>query len=74
MPELKVDIQVWCSKCSTGLCSGSQVDGLSIYVDPCDVCLATAREDGESSGYDEGKLAGYDQGYSDGRIDGDKNS
>ena len=55
MPEVHVDIEVWCS-CGEGLCnqSSAHLYKQGVVVDPCEKCLEEARKEG------------YDEGYSDG--------
>ena len=48
MPTIEVELEVWCS-CGNGLCNQSSVKTgryLGITVEPCEKCLAAAREDG----------------------------
>lgn len=52
MPEVKVEIEVWCS-CGEGLCGQSTGRGRSggITVEPCDKCLKEAEQEGYDRGY-----------------------
>ena len=64
MPDLTVDINVYCS-CGEGLCNQSKIKndryGISLTVEPCQKCLDRAKD----SGKDEGESEGYDNGYRD---------
>lgn len=58
MPNLDVEIEVWCS-CGHGLC-GQTVTGTNrslptVTVEPCTRCLDKAWEQGKNEGYDEAK-------------------
>jgi len=55
--EVTAEIEVWCS-CGKGLCRQSTGSRGYITVDPCEVCLKKAIEEGHSKGYDEG----YEEG------------
>lgn len=55
VPEtvIEADIQVWCGGCGAGLCHQAQASGhMGVSVEPCERCLATARDDGYAKGYD----------------------
>jgi hypothetical protein len=54
MPTMQVDFEVWCNECGAGLCNVTTVDGTSIKVDPCEKCLAAARDEGHGEGYERG--------------------
>lgn len=54
--DIEVEIEVWCS-CGNGLCNVTTVDGTSITVEPCEVCMEAARQDG----YDDGYSVGYEE-------------
>jgi len=58
MPEISIEIEVWCS-CGEGLCNQSTGDsgrrGPNITVEPCERCLVRARNEGYDKGYDEAK-------------------
>jgi hypothetical protein len=62
MPEITIDIEVWCS-CGEGLCNQSDAhhNRQGIVVEPCDTCLEAQ--------YDEGRNCGYDEGYTAGEAD-----
>ncbi len=56
MPEISIDVEVWCS-CGEGLCSQSSAEyrGRGIVVEPCEKCLEVARTGGYDEGYEEGQ-------------------
>ncbi len=60
MPEVSVEVEVYCAKCGDGLCDQTEsTTGFSrgepqFRVDPCRRCLDEAREEGKSGGYDGG--------------------
>ncbi len=55
MPELKIDVEVWC-ECGAGLChqSAAATKGTGVVVEPCESCLDNAKEEGDSEGYIRG--------------------
>ena len=66
MPELS--FEVWCS-CGNGLCRQTTVTqgrgSNRVEVEPCEICIKKAKEEGDTEGYDRG----YDEGYSDGSTE-----
>jgi hypothetical protein len=56
MPEIEVDIEIWCS-CGEGLCNQSSVKkarhGNGFVVEPCQKCLDRAEAKGYDSGFDD---------------------
>ncbi len=54
MPDINVNIDVYCGKCGAGLCHQTSVrdyrGGHSLDVDPCEKCLSEAN----GEGYEEG--------------------
>lgn len=56
MPEISVDVEIYCS-CGEGLCRQSSASNNKhscyITVEPCQKCLDLAREDGKNEGYEE---------------------
>ena len=60
MPDVKVEIQVWCS-CGEGLCGQSKGVFGGIHVEPCPKCLEEAKKEGFDEGYSEGYDEGVDQ-------------
>lgn len=54
MPEISIDVEVWCS-CGEGLCNQSSAEhrGRGIVVEPCGKCLEIAKQEGYDEGYDE---------------------
>lgn len=58
MPEMMIDFEVYCS-CGEGLCNQTVVSydnhgNIAVKVEPCERCLARARDEGEDIGYDRG--------------------
>jgi hypothetical protein len=59
MPEVNVDVEVYCAACGEGLCgqtestTGRQRDQPQFRVDPCQRCLDAADEEGYTRGYDD---------------------
>jgi len=49
MPEVKVEIEVWCS-CGEGLCGQSKGRHGGLVVEPCRTCLKEADSDGYNRG------------------------
>lgn len=72
MPEIEINIDVYCGKCGDGLCnqttseSGSYNRPPHFSVAPCERCLG----DGYAEGKEEGHSEGYDEGYDEGKADG----
>ena len=66
MPEIKVEVEVWCD-CGEGLCSQSSTasKGTGVVVEPCQKCLDAAKEEGHEEGYDKGYESGLDEGRSE---------
>ncbi len=56
MPEMKVDIEVWCA-CGEGLCHQSSVEDTNVTIEPCKKCLEKEYEGGREDGYSEGYKA-----------------
>ena len=50
MPSL--EFEVWCS-CGNGLCNQTRDRKGGIEVEPCEKCLAAAREEGRNEGYNK---------------------
>lgn len=71
MPEVVVEVEVYCAKCGAGLCNQTESvktharQQQSFRVTPCEACLKKDHEEGHSEGYDEG----YDQGHEDGQSE-----
>jgi hypothetical protein len=60
MPEVSVEIEVWCNECGEGLCSESTGGSAAVYVNPCPKCMAQAEDTGDATGYDRGYADGMD--------------
>jgi hypothetical protein len=52
MPQITIDIEVWCS-CGQGLCSQSYEKKGGIQVEPCEHCLEKARREAYNEGYEK---------------------
>jgi hypothetical protein len=67
MPEINIDIDLWCS-CGAGLCNQSSVAGRGqgFVVEPCENCLDKQYEQGKDDGYDKGFKEGYYNGFQEG--------
>jgi hypothetical protein len=65
MPEISVDIEIYCAKCGAGICNSVQSQRKHnkevFVVEPCDKCMETARDEG----YEEGETHGYKAGVAD---------
>ena len=55
MPELKIDISVWCNNCGQGICHLSSINGTDLFVDPCEKCMEAAEKKAYQEGRDEGR-------------------
>lgn len=64
MPEVSVDVQVWC-ECGEGLCGQSSGGDSAVTVDPCEKCLDERGTTEYDSGYNTGYADGYDEGVKD---------
>lgn len=55
MPEMKVDVEIWCS-CGAGLCHQTSLHrtGRGFVVEPCSKCLDRAKDDGYGDGLEDG--------------------
>ena len=53
MPDVTVNIDLWCARCGAGICNNgtARKRGGGFDIEPCDKCLQEAR----SEGYDEGR-------------------
>lgn len=72
VPEIGVNIEVYCSQCGKGLCNQTEATKTRersepcFRVDPCQKCLDEKYDDGRKDGYDEGYQEGYDKGVDEG--------
>ena len=64
MPEIEVNIELFCSRCGAGICNNATAGKTKIRrepcfeIEPCQKCLQKEREEGYSDGYDVGFNAG----------------
>ena len=60
MPEVTVDVEVYCQSCGGGLCNQTESTVTrtrgepSFRVEPCKACLEEARSEGYDEGYAKG--------------------
>jgi hypothetical protein len=66
MPQIKIDVDVYCGKCGNGICHLTSVSQNNFHVEPCDRCMEEAEEKGHSKGWDEGYKEGHGDGYNEG--------
>ncbi len=66
MPEITVDVEIWC-ECGEGLCfqSSTATKGTGVVVEPCLKCLASAEEEAHGEGYERGDDDGYNRGVAE---------
>jgi len=69
MPILEVGFDIRCNVCGANLEANTATTGVIVFVEPCEKCLAAAREEGYNDGYNEGYSKGYDKGYDKGYND-----
>jgi len=59
MPEIAVNVEVYCATCGAGLCNQTSVEtkrGLDAFmVEPCNKCMTREYE----AGYEKGETEGY---------------
>lgn len=59
MPEISVEIELYCAKCGEGICANGTATKKRrqecFVIEPCEKCLERA----ESSGFDKGHEKGY---------------
>jgi len=62
MPEFTVEFEVYCGKCGAGICNNSRGElmwgGPRVTVDPCEACLASAKDEG----FAKGERSAFDMG------------
>jgi hypothetical protein len=81
MPEFTIDFEVFCDKCSAGLCNQSttgEKHGVPrVHVALCESCeksiRAEAYQEGYDAAYDTGHTEGYKKGYEEGCSVGQPN-
>jgi len=70
MPEVTVEIEVYCGTCGAGLCNQSTVGQTQgrgqqfIKVEVCEHCMDHARDEG----FDQGHAKGLDEGQTDAAV------
>ena len=64
MPDITVNIEIYCAECGAGLCNGTTASekpnsrGYPYFdVAPCKKCLEAAKQEGYDEGYEAGKEA-----------------
>jgi len=61
MPDVTIDVEVYCARCGAGLCNQTESTFTrtrqqpSFRVEPCEKCLEAAREEGYDAGLDAGQ-------------------
>ena len=72
MPEISVDIQIWCGTCGDGLCNQTSESprGGGFDVNVCETCKDNALDEGHNKGYDKGFKEGREEGYEEGKEKG----
>jgi hypothetical protein len=52
MPEIQafINVEIYCAKCSKGLCIYTDIHGTDIYVEPCKDCLDESYDEGFKDG------------------------
>lgn len=67
MPEVTVNIEIYCDKCGAGLCNQSTFvktrvrEEPSFRVQPCEKCMDEARDEGYQDGHQVGFQEARDQ-------------
>ena len=54
MPQLKVEISVYCADCGAGLCHLTTVKNDDIMVEPCPKCMEKYGDARREDGYEDG--------------------
>lgn len=68
MPDVTVDVEVYCATCGEGLCNQTESSLTptrrenQFRVTPCETCLSEARDEGDAEGYDRGLKDGTGEG------------
>ena len=55
MPEVRVEIEVWCDDCGEGLCSISRGEFGGVRVGACPKCIDQAYDNGHDEGYEKAR-------------------
>ncbi|MDE2099282.1 MAG: hypothetical protein KGL39_18660 [Patescibacteria group bacterium] len=72
MPEVSVEVEVYCATCGAGLCNETESTTTRsrsvpcFRVSACSVCLERATDNGFDRGYENGYENGYEKGDSEG--------
>ena len=63
MPDITVEIEIYCAKCGAGICRNGTERGGRGYrsipafeIEPCEKCMSDAEEEGRQKGYEEGVI------------------
>lgn len=73
MPEIEIDIELYCERCGAGLCNQAASARTrtrnypSFRIEPCQRCLETARDEGYDKGYDKGLAEGRAEAAGEGK-------
>jgi len=64
MPDIEVNIEIYCTGCGAGICSNATATQVRrqpcFQVEPCEKCMGKAEAAGREEGYKEGYEAGKD--------------
>lgn len=61
MPDVTINIEIYCDRCGDGLCNQSTFTTTrmrrepSFRIEPCKKCLEAAKQDGYSDGFEDAK-------------------
>lgn len=67
MPDVTIEVEVYCESCGEGLCNQTTFCETyhrrcpSFRVEPCQRCLDAAKREGYDEGYDEGYEVGIEK-------------
>jgi hypothetical protein len=59
MPDIEVDIELFCARCGEGICNNATAKRTRIRsqpcfeIEPCEKCLSNAEDKGYQRGYEE---------------------
>jgi hypothetical protein len=69
MPEIEVNIELYCETCGAGICglgTATKTRGQACFrIEACDKCVSNADDAGYKRGYDEGYQAARERYESD---------
>ncbi len=71
MPDVTVNVDVYCGRCGDGLCNQTTYKenytgrDKAFHVEPCEKCLDAAKDEGDDKGY----TRGLDDGREEAELD-----